>query len=171
MKRLLGMKLVLIPTVLFIFLISLVFTIRGIWISLSVFIGLLTGQMHFVRYEEITSAEPPSLLLLEAVDSFLLSFVFFVFSFGLYKIFFLSDSSEMKDSLPRWLRLESIFELKALLWQSVLTTLVVIFLNSAVIMISKNQMSWEFLVLPGSIMIISVALYFLKLAEKDERPR
>jgi len=164
------MKLVLIPTVLFIFLISLVFTIRGIWISFSVFIGLITGQMHFIHYQEITSAEPPSLLLLEAVDSFLLSFVFFVFSFGLYKIFFLSDSHEMKNSLPRWLRLESIFELKALLWQSVLTTLVVIFLNSAVIMISKNQMSWEFLVLPGSIMIISVALYFLKLAEKDEKP-
>jgi uncharacterized membrane protein YqhA len=134
---------------------------------MDVILGLISGEKHFVQYSDLSAVEPPSLMLLEAVDSFLLSFVFFIFSFGLYKIFFLSGENESGDKLPKWLRMESIFELKALLWQSVLTTMVVIFLNNAVITISHNTMSWQFLVLPGSILIISIALYFLKLAEKD----
>jgi uncharacterized membrane protein YqhA len=136
---------------------------------MNVFIGLATGEMQFVQYSEITSAEPPSLMLLEAVDSFLISFVFFVFSFGLYKIFFLTGAQFSKDNLPRWLQLESIFELKALLWQSILTSLVVSFLNYAVISMSKDRLSWQFLMFPLSILIISVALYFLKMAEKNEK--
>ena len=167
MKRLLGLKVVLIPVILFIFIISLIFSVRGIWVCYDVIEGLITGNLHFVKYSDMSSAEPPSLMLLEAVDSFLLSFVFFIFSFGLYKIFFLADYSEEKNKLPRWLQMESIFELKALLWQSVLTTMVVIFLNSTVIMMSQNRISWQFLLLPSSILIISLALYFLKLAEKD----
>jgi uncharacterized membrane protein YqhA len=167
MNRLLSLKVVLIPTILFIFIISLIFTFRGMWLVSDVVIGIISGEKHFVKYSELSTSEPPSLMLLEAVDSFLLSFVFFIFSFGLYKIFFLTDVNYPKDKLPRWLQMESIFELKALLWQSVLTTMVVIFLNNAVITMSHNAMSWQFLVLPGSILVISVALYFLKLAEKD----
>lgn len=148
MNRLLSMKIVLIPTVFFIFLISLVFTTRGIWISVRVIIGLITGEMHFKHYSEIGQHEPPSLMLLEAVDSFLLSFVFFIFSFGLYKIFFLPDMNYEESKIPRWLRLESIFELKALLWQSVLTTLVVIFLNYSVVTISQHNLQWEFMAFP-----------------------
>ena len=167
MNRLLSLKVVLIPTILFIFIISLIFTFRGMWLVSDVVVGIISGEKHFVKYSELSTSEPPSLMLLEAVDSFLLSFVFFIFSFGLYKIFFLTDVNYPKDKLPRWLQMESIFELKALLWQSVLTTMVVIFLNNAVITMSHNAMSWQFLVLPGSILVISVALYFLKLAEKD----
>jgi uncharacterized membrane protein YqhA len=163
------MKVVLIPTILFVFVISMVFSIRGIWISVNVFIGLLTGELHFIHYSQIGAQEPPSLMLLEAVDSFLLSFVFFVFSFGLYKIFFFSDSHDSNDKLPRWLQLDSILELKALLWQSVLTTLVVIFLNYAVVVISHNNLSWQFLMFPAAILLIAMALYFLKLAERGEK--
>jgi uncharacterized membrane protein YqhA len=167
MKQLLGLKVVLIPTIFFIFIISIVFTIRGMWICKDVFMRLLSGALRFSHLKDLGVTEHPSLMLLEAVDSFLLSFVFFVFSFGLYKIFFLSNDHAINGNLPRWLQLNSIFELKALLWQSILTTLVVIFLNYAVIMITTNTMSWEILLMPGSILIISCALYFLKLAEKD----
>lgn len=167
MNRLLSLKVVLIPTILFIFIISLIFTFRGMWLVSDVVVGIFSGEKHFVKYSDLSTSEPPSLMLLEAVDSFLLSFVFFIFSFGLYKIFFLTDVNYPKNKLPRWLQMESIFELKALLWQSVLTTMVGIFLNNAVITMSHNAMSWQFLVLPGSILVISVALYFLKLAEKD----
>jgi uncharacterized membrane protein YqhA len=170
MNRLLSMKIVLIPTVFFIFLISLVFTVRGIWISMQVIVGLISGEMHFIYYSQIGQNEPPSLMLLEAVDSFLLSFVFFIFSFGLYKIFFLPDMNYTETKIPRWLRLESIFELKALLWQSVLTTLVVIFLNYSVVTISRHNFQWEFMAFPISIMVIAIALYFLKLAEKGDKP-
>jgi uncharacterized membrane protein YqhA len=167
MKRLLTLKIVLLPIVFFIFLISLVFTYRGIWLCIKVLIGLLSGQMHFMNISELGNSEPPTLLLLDAVDSFLLSFVFFIFSFGLYKIFFLSDTHELAGKLPKWLQIESIFELKALLWQSVLTTMVIFFLNTAVIAISNNNISWQFLLLPLSILIIAVALYFLKMSEKE----
>ena len=96
----------------------------------------------------------------------LLAFVFFVFAFGLYKIFFLKDNTTINDSLPRWLHIDSIFELKSLLWYSVLTTMVVLFLNFAVVRISANNLSWNFLMVPAGILLISISLFFMKKSEK-----
>jgi uncharacterized membrane protein YqhA len=169
MKRLLGLKVVLIPIILFIFIISLIFSLRGIWLCIDVIFGLISGSRQFVHFSDLGTSEAPSLMLLEAVDLFLVSFVFFIFSFGLYKIFFVPETDEPKSKLPGWLQINSIFELKALLWQSVLTTLVIVFLNKAIIMISLDKMDWHFLFLPLSILIIAVALYFLKLSEKTEK--
>jgi uncharacterized membrane protein YqhA len=167
MRKLLGLKYVLIPTIFFMFIISLIFTLRGIMLCSEVIWGLISGDIHFITFSEIENAEPPALLLMEAVDFFLLSFVFFIFSFGLFKIFFIGEIGSQNENLPKWLRINSMFELKTMLWQSVLTTMLVIFLNGFVIMISQNNMNWQFLVLPVSILIIAVALYFMKLGDKD----
>src|SRR5918993_946278 len=97
MKRILLLRFILLPMVFFIFLISIIFMIRGIWITLDVVFKLIEGSLHFVHYTEEKIDRAPSLMLLEGVDSFLLAFVFFVFSFGLYKIFFIKDNKETND--------------------------------------------------------------------------
>lgn len=151
--------------IVFIFIISLFFMMRGVWITVDVTLGMLSGDLTFVHYSENNIKHAPSLMLLEAVDSFLLSFVFFVFSMGLYKIFFLPGDKASEAKLPGWLHVASIFELKSLLWHSVLTSLVVLFLNYAVIQISSNHLNWTFLVFPGSLVLISASLYLMKKAE------
>ena len=166
MKKILLLRVVLLPMIIFVFLISIIFMIRGIWITLDVLTKLLKGELHFVHYTEEKIDRAPSLMLLEGVDSFLLAFVFFVFSFGLYKIFFIRENKGMDDTLPKWLHIDSIFELKSLLWYSVLTTMVVLFLNYAVVRINANTMSWTFLMFPAGILLISISLFFMKKAEK-----
>ena len=151
--------------IIFIFIISMFFMVRGVWITGEVALGMIKGDLAFVHYSAENIKHAPSLMLLEAVDSFLLSFVFFVFSMGLYKIFFLSNDKVNDAKLPGWLNVASIFELKSLLWHSVLTSLVVLFLNYAVIQISANHLTWTFLVFPGSIVLVSGGLYLMKKAE------
>ena len=166
MRKILYLRVVLLPMIFFIFLISVIFMVRGIWITLDVIMKMLGGKLQFVHYSENKIDRAPSLMLLEGVDAFLLAFVFFVFAFGLYKIFFLRDDTRIKDSLPRWLHIDSIFELKSLLWYSVLTTMVVLFLNFAVVRISANNLSWNFLMFPAGILLIALSLFFMKRAEK-----
>ncbi len=168
MKKLLYLKTALIPMIIFIFIISIFFMIRGVWITVEVTLGMLKGDLSFVHYSEENIKHAPSLMLLEAVDSFLLSFVFFVFSMGLYKIFFLPSDAATESKLPGWLHVASIFELKSLLWHSVLTSLVVLFLNYAVIQISANHLNWTFLVFPGSIVLVSGGLFLMKKAENHQ---
>ena len=146
--------------------------IRGIWITIDVLAKIIKGDLHFVHYSEGKIERAPSLMLLEGIDAFLLAFVFFIFSFGLYKIFFIKEHKGIDDSLPRWLHIESIFELKSLLWYSVLTTMVVLFLNYAVIRINADTLSWNFLMFPTGILLISISLYFVTKAEnKDDRKK
>ena len=166
MNKILYLRIVLLPMIFFIFIISVIFMVRGIWITLDVVTKMLKGDLHFVHYSEDKIDRAPSLMLLEGVDSFLLAFVFFVFAFGLYKIFFIKDDTKINDSLPRWLHIESIFELKSLLWYSVLTTMVVLFLNFAVVRISANNLNWTFLMFPAGILLISISLYFMSKSEK-----
>lgn len=166
MKKLLYLRLMLIPMIVFIFIISVFFMMRGMWITWEVLWAMLKGDMTFVHYTADNIKHAPSLMLLEAVDSFLLSFVFFVFSMGLYKIFFVREGEGVRTPLPNWLNVGSIFELKSLLWHSVLTSLVVLFLNYAVIQISSGHLDWPFLVFPGSLVLISGSLYLMKKAEK-----
>jgi uncharacterized membrane protein YqhA len=166
MNRILYLRFILLPMIFFIFIISIVFMVRGIWITVDVLIKMIRGELHFVHYAEQQVDRAPSLMLLEGVDSFLLAFVFFVFAFGLYKIFFIGEDSNVSTHLPRWLHIDSIFELKSLLWYSVLTTMVVLFLNFAVVRISANNLSWNFLMFPAGILLISISLFFMTKAEK-----
>ena len=166
MKKILLLRVVLLPMIIFVFFISIIFMIRGIWITMDVVMKLLSGELRFVHYTEEKIDRAPSLMLLEGVDSFLLAFVFFVFSFGLYKIFFIKENKEVNDSLPNWLHIDSIFELKSLLWYSVLTTMVVLFLNYAVVRINANNLNWNFLMFPTGILLISISLFFMKKSEK-----
>ncbi|HEY6436478.1 MAG TPA: YqhA family protein [Ignavibacteriaceae bacterium] len=87
MNKILSLRIVLLPMIIFIFFISVIFMIRGIWITVDVVTKMLKGELHFVHYSEDKIDRAPSLMLLEGVDAFLLVFVFFVFAFGLLKYF------------------------------------------------------------------------------------
>lgn len=167
MNRFLILRFLLLPMILIILCISVFFTIRGMWICWMVLTQMSDGSLSFHLFTSQSNQEPTALIIMEAVDSFLLSFVFFIFSFGLYKIFFVTDHQESMQKLPAWLNIHSILELKALLWQSILTTLVMLFLNYAASQLAHKTLSVDILLLPGSILIIALALYFMKMSEKQ----
>ena len=65
--------------------------------------------------------------LLKAVDMFLMAMVFFVFSLGVLMLFNYPDEN-LPVKVPNWLRIKSFVELKVILWEAILTTLVVSYL-------------------------------------------
>ena len=104
--------------------------------------------------------------LLHAVDIFLIAIVFFVLAFGML-ILFGNPESKFPLTLPEWLHVQNFMELKAILWEAILTTLVVTYLAGlAERAIEGKEIEIQSLLIPGGILLIAVSLFFLKRAEK-----
>ena len=121
MKGLFNVLLVVIRAIAFIVFISgIIFTALGIYDFLHIFSYLGEDRSGVVGFIAIG--------LLRSVDLFLVAIVFFVFSLGLFVLFFNKDESVFPARLPGWLRLKNFIQLKVLLWEAILTTLVVSYL-------------------------------------------
>jgi uncharacterized membrane protein YqhA len=104
--------------------------------------------------------------LLQAVDLLLIAIVFFVLSIGT-RLLFKDEDKAMPVKLPDWLRVKDFMQLKVILWEAILTTLVVSYLaGMAEIKISGAQLEVQSLILPVGIFLVSLSLYFLKRGEK-----
>jgi len=102
--------------------------------------------------------------LLQAVDLFFVAIVMFVFALGLLVLF--DDKDEIPLKLPEWLKVKNFMQLKVVLWEAILTTLVVSYLAGLV----QAKMNGEIinttsLILPGGILLIALSLFFLKKGE------
>lgn len=93
------------------------------------------------------------LLAIEIVDLFLLATVVQVVSLGLYQLYFRQDLQ-----LPRWLKIETLDDLKSKLVGVTITVLAVYFLGRAVVW----ETGVDILYLGGAVALVIVALtYFL----------
>jgi uncharacterized membrane protein YqhA len=93
------------------------------------------------------------LLAIEIVDLFLLATVVQVVSLGLYQLYFRQDLQ-----LPRWLKIETLDDLKSKLVGVTITVLAVYFLGRAVVW----ETGIDILYLGGAVAVVIVALtYFL----------
>lgn len=117
------------------------------------FVGSLFGEHPVTRDEAI-------LLAIEIVDIFLLATVVQVVSLGLYQLYFRQDLQ-----LPRWLKIETLDDLKSKLVGVTITVLAVYFLGRAV----TWQSGIDVLYLGGGVGIVIVALtYFLSKIDPHE---
>ena len=64
------------------------------------------------------------------------------------------------DGLTAWLNINNFKELKVLLWETILVTLVVFTLTS--IATDRSGLHWEMLILPGVVLILSLSLYLMR---------
>jgi uncharacterized membrane protein YqhA len=105
---------------------------------------------------------PPGVELLHSLDYLFVSLVLLVLALGIAKLFLLSPSAR-DDELPVWLRIASITELKVLLWETILTTLLVLALSdlSATVVSTPDS---TMLLMPAAILLLAVSLYFMKKA-------
>ena len=110
--------------------------------------------------------EPPAvgsgsvLELLHSLDFMFISMVLLVLSLGIARLFLVSPTFD-DAKLPGWLRIQSISELKVLLWETVLTTLLIVGLSDLTTALF-TKLQWTAMVMPCAILVLSLSLYFMK---------
>ena len=103
--------------------------------------------------------------VLEAVDAFLFGIVLVIFAYGIAIGFVFTLPDDYVDTLPKWMRIEGVSQLKGILSEVVIVVLIVIFARVVVGTVdSGKSFEWSMLVLPASILMIAVALRMIELA-------
>jgi uncharacterized membrane protein YqhA len=158
MKNIYSIVRIIITVLAFLMLLSgIVLTVLGGYEFVVVFSHLSNGDAHAARMMAID--------LLHAVDLFLVAIVFFVLSLGIL-VLFNNPDSPLPIRLPEWLRIKNFMQLKVILWEAILTTLVVAYLASlAEKEIQGEEITVQTLVVPGGIFLIALSLFFLKRGE------
>ena len=141
------------------------FIIASIFMMISAAFLLIAGAAKCVHgYTEFLGAgfQPdlqsrPGLFLLEGLDNFMSALVFMIFGLGTARLFIFEGMDEAK--VPGWLRLRDIKDLKILLWETILITLVIFCISH----IGRSDLnSIEILIFPGVIFILSISLFLVK---------
>ena len=105
--------------------------------------------------------------VLEAVDAFLFGIVLVIFAYG-NAIGFVFNLPEGYDKrLPSWMKVGGVGQLKATLAEVVIVVLIVIF--ARIVVEANGHLQWSMLVLPASILMISVALRMIEVGGEGER--
>ena len=152
LSRILQTRWIILIIVLFTILNAVAFMVIGIYSSVEGYIGIIKGHVHTDVH--------PGLYILEALDIFLVALVFLIFAMGIATLFLPDQSEETKSKIPSWLVINNFSELKLLLWEAVLTTLIVYFVSD--IVRKEGNYSWEILMLPASILILSLCVYIIR---------
>jgi uncharacterized membrane protein YqhA len=145
-----------------IYIIAVVFTlVSSAFFLVSGAVKSIHGYSEFITmWSGNEDVQTPGIHLAEGLDAFLLALVFLVFGLGIMKIFTHYDKKQ--DNLPDWLNISSFKELKVLLWETILVTLVVFSVHPSTL---GGGPAWQPLVLPGVIFILSLSLYLMKKEE------
>jgi uncharacterized membrane protein YqhA len=98
--------------------------------------------------------------LLHSLDFLFISMVLLVLSIGVAKLFLVQPNFD-DGKLPAWLRVHSISELKVLLWETVLTTLLIVGLSDLTTALYA-KLTWTALVMPIAILLLALSLHFMK---------
>jgi uncharacterized membrane protein YqhA len=107
--------------------------------------------------------DTPGVHIAESVDALLFSLVLLVLALGTASLFLTAGGEDGKADLPGWMRIKSLTELKMLLWEAILATLVVAAASSLIA--ALPQLEWKLLVLPLAILVLAVSYFLLKRSE------
>jgi uncharacterized membrane protein YqhA len=142
-----------------VYVVAVVVTLANSLIALALgvyhaYLGLVQlGELFFKGKESL-----PDLNMFESLDYFLVSFVFLIFSVGLTSIFL--QNTETVSKAPGWLRITSLKDLKVLMWETVLVTMVVYALTSTIR--EGNQLKPDLLIIPIIVLVLSLGLWLIR---------
>ena len=151
MSKILRFRYVFIIVSIFSFISCLFFIGAGISEAIHAFKNVI-GSMNGDEWKN------PGVTLIESLDRFLLAILFYIFGVGMIKLF-LPEVFKGTD-LPKWLDVKSIKELKVLLWETILVTLMVLSVTSLVG--HTDSLTWDALILPSVIAILSLSLFLMR---------
>lgn len=144
------------------FLISIMFFGIGVYETVIGVRAIFQGQVH--------TEVRPGIILFQALDVFLIGFLFLIFSFGFAQLF-VSDNSKIKslilDWTPNWLKVESFTQLKLILWDTILTTLVVLFAGETFRNLD-DVYDWKLLYIPVAVLLIAVSKFLIIRSKKEQ---
>jgi len=143
------LRIIILIICVFTFFNALVFVGLSVYRSIHAYISIYHGNVE----------ERPGLHLVESLDGFLIAIVFLIFSIGFGKLF-IPDMKILENIQLSWLNPKSFSDLKQVLWEAILTTLVVLF--SIEIVQDINHLGWNHLIIPGSVVLIAGGLKLLK---------
>jgi len=113
--------------------------------------------------EHMNFSNAATTYILKALDTFLIALVLIIFAKGIYNLF-ISNKNAKTDPVLDWINIPNIGHLKNTLAEVIIVILFVIFLE--IIFENLNNLKWEFTILPISILILALALKFLRMKEK-----
>ena len=128
---------------------SLCFVSMASYKSIHAYILLAEGKLD----------ERPGIHIAESLDGFMLALFFIIFSMGITKLFMPSANFLGKYDLP-WLKVENFSQLKYIMWEVLITTILVFFANRLIIL--DTALEWQILIFPTSILMLAFAFKLLK---------
>jgi uncharacterized membrane protein YqhA len=104
--------------------------------------------------------------LIKSIDAFLIALVLFIFAYGVYSLFLTKENQKLQNNALSWIKIPNISHLKNILAEVIIIILFVKFLEF--VFVSFEQISWEVLYLPASILLLSLGLKFLELRQESK---
>ena len=154
-KKLLRIRYVVLLAILTMFINSVFLIIGGTILSVK-------GYMEFIQNGFIPSETyKPGIYIMKGLDGFMLAIIFIIFGLGIARLFLFNRISD--EEIPSWLRFQDMKGLKVLLWETILVTLVIYCLQ---VLLTYKQLSLELLIIPGAILLLALALFFVRWKEK-----
>lgn len=143
---------------------SLILFAVGAWETYEA-LKIILHQETPHHIEQMQFTDGATTYLLKALDTFLIALVLIIFSRGIYTLF-ISNKSLKDDEVFKWINIPNIGHLKSTLAEVIIVILFVIFLE--IVFENLNDLKWEFTIIPISILILALALKFLRLKEGEE---
>jgi uncharacterized membrane protein YqhA len=103
--------------------------------------------------------ERPGLEIMEIVDGLLMVLLLMIMNIGFVKLF-LPDSKLAKTIDLPWLKINSFSQLKMLLIETILTTLVIIFATNVVK--EEGSLQWTDILIPTAVVLLALTVKFVK---------
>lgn len=154
-ERLLKIRYLTVVVVLLAVLHAVAFLVMGALIAARAYTHVLHDPASLDREAR------PGLELLHSLDFLLVAMVFIILALGIARLFLLDPKAAKTIEMPIWLQIDSITDLKVLLWETILTTLLIGAL-SELIGVLFGKLEWTALVTPVAILILALSLYFMK---------
>lgn len=115
--------------------------------------------------EHLHSTDNATIYIMKSLDTFLIALALFIFAYGIFTLF-ISNKNDIEDNgVLKWISIPNIEHLKTILAKVIIIILFVIFLE--VVIENINNLKWEFLIIPISVLLFALGLKFLKF-DKEE---
>ncbi|MGC3944696.1 MAG: YqhA family protein [Chryseolinea sp.] len=101
----------------------------------------------------------PGLEIVESLDLFLVALVFLILAAGFVKLFY-PELGGFKSLEWPWLKINDFTQLKELVWNAFLLTLLITF--GTLVLRSDGSFQWTYLVVPVSVLLFSISAKVLR---------